>query len=47
MGLTRARLILNEHQGTMDILNPPEGGARVVFTLPVAPLPVEPDTLSD
>ncbi|WP_419785167.1 sensor histidine kinase [Pseudodesulfovibrio sp.] len=52
MGLTRARLILNGHQGTMDIDNHPEGGARVTMTLPVEPLPVEPlpqnrDTLSD
>ncbi len=46
MGLTRARRIVNEHQGTMDIENRPEGGALVVFTLPVKPFTLEPTPFS-
>lgn len=47
MGLTRARLIVTEHQGTMDIDNLPGGGARVVLILPVDPIVAPPDPISD
>lgn len=35
MGLTRAKRIVAEHQGTIGIANTPEGSARVTITLPV------------
>jgi len=47
MGLTRAKRIVNEHQGTMDVENPPHGGARVTLTLPVEPMRVVSDPISD
>ncbi|MEF2231575.1 MAG: ATP-binding protein [Pseudodesulfovibrio sp.] len=47
MGLTRARRIVNEHQGTMDVENQPHGGARVTLTLPVEPMRVVSDPISD
>jgi PAS domain S-box-containing protein len=46
MGLTRARRIVNEHQGTMDIENLAQGGAKVVLTLPVEPLGIKPSPFS-
>lgn len=46
MGLTRARRIANEHQGTMDAGNMPEGGAKVLLTLPVKPFALEPNPFS-
>ena len=47
MGLARARRIVNEHQGTMDAENQPGGGATVTLTLPVDPLRMADDPLSD
>ena len=46
MGLTRARRIINEHQGTMDIENLDGGGAKVVLTLPVKPSVITPSPFS-
>jgi len=38
MGLTRAKRIVNEHQGSMTIGNGPDGGARVQVSIPVDPM---------
>ncbi len=35
MGLTRAKRIVNEHQGSMTIGNGPDGGARVQVPFPL------------
>ncbi len=37
MGLTRAKRIVNEHQGSIEIQNMPDNGGRVTLTLPVEP----------
>lgn len=38
MGLTRAKRIVGEHQGSMTAANSENGGAEVAIVLPVAPL---------
>ncbi len=37
MGLTRAKRIVNEHQGNITIENVPGNGGRVIITLPIKP----------
>ncbi len=37
LGLPIARLLVARHRGTLEASNPPEGGARLVVSLPFAP----------
>ncbi|MCA9650595.1 MAG: HAMP domain-containing histidine kinase [Myxococcales bacterium] len=44
IGLTVARAIAEQHGGTLELLDRPEGGCRAVLTVPREPVPSSPET---